>query len=184
MMMGNPIAAGGSEICEERGVTYCLGYCEGCTETEEFEGNEDVYTFDFARFESVFWRDGRFIAEQPRNLHGNSVPLESLELPLTLSQYWRYAHDEEESREDTLRNQAEDMEKRGRHGNKDQQPLGQIREALFNHTFNVRLLLILLIWIGADSDDAEGGCVERRLWNETVRKWNTKKTRNSSHQTQ
>lgn len=69
-----------------KGGTYCLGYCECCAETEEFEGNEDVNTFDFARFEGVFWPDGRFIAEQPCNLHGDPVSLESLELPLTPSQ--------------------------------------------------------------------------------------------------
>jgi hypothetical protein len=76
------------------------------------------------------------------------------------------------------------MEKRGSHSNKDQQPLCQICEALLDHTFDVRLLLILLIWIGANTDDAKRGCVERRLWDETIREWDAEETGDSSHQTE
>lgn len=83
-----------------------------------------------------------------------------------------------------MRNQAEDMEKRGSHGNKDQQPLCQIREALLDHTFDVGLLLVLLIWIGTNTDDAKRGCVERRLWYKTIGEGDAEKTGDSSHQTE
>lgn len=75
------------------------------------------------------------------------------------------AHDEEQTRQYTLRNEVKYYQKWTGHGDQEQETLGQVADALFNDMVNNTNSVASSLFIHDLSCRAERSGVERSLWN-------------------